>query len=174
MPTEILRPNAAGDEENITAVVGDGIGTHYTVVDEVVADDDTSYLLQTGTTYYRDLYNLGAPSGSGVINWIKVWYRFRNTSVTYDAYCMPAIKTGGTAYNGSESIQPANDLAYDNYSYQWVTNPQTGVAWTWADLIALQAGVSLKMAGGRANSRCTQIYVEIDYLVAIRSQGYIL
>ena len=31
---EILRPNEAGDEDNLPNIAGDGVGTHYTVVDE--------------------------------------------------------------------------------------------------------------------------------------------
>jgi hypothetical protein len=164
MATEYLRPNAAGDETNIASQYPSST-YHWDKVDEETADDDSTYVSTSITSYQRDLYNLSNPTGSGTINYIKVWYRFRGaTGLPVTAYLTPAIKTGGTAYEGSEDTETA--ASYKNGSYQWTTNPQTGVAWTWDDLTALQAGVKIKGYGGKS-CRCTQVYVEVDYTSAV-------
>ena len=166
MATEYLYPNAAGDETNI-ATQYPSSDYHWDKVDDPQGspDEDSTYVEQSGSTYYRDLYNLSAPTGSGTINYIKVWYRFRRPGTTGTAYLKPAIKTGGTAYEGTADTENAD--TYKNGSYQWTTNPYTGVAWTWDDLTSLQAGVSLMNSGGGARkSRCTQLYVEVDYTIA--------
>ena len=43
MPTQILRPNAAGDLTQFTHVIPSATA-HYLTVDETSADDDTSYI----------------------------------------------------------------------------------------------------------------------------------
>ena len=53
-------------------------------------------------------------------------------------------------------------------SEQWDTNPADSQAWEWADIDALQIGVSLKGGGDfpeSFHSECTQVYVEVDYTI---------
>ena len=72
------------------------------------------------------------------------------------------IKTGGTEY--AFTIGPAEDI-WVNSSHEWVDNPQTGAAWTWNDIDALQIGT--KFSSGSSGTRtCTQVYVEVDYTPA--------
>ena len=161
MATEYLNPNGSGDETGLNTQYPTS-GSHWDKVDDPVGspDDDSTRVSSNSTTYQRDLYALSNPTGSGTINWIKVWYRFkRGTGGT--GYLKPAIKTGGTAYEGTEDTETAGN--YKNGSYQWTTNPKTGVAWTWDDLAALQAGISLKQSSSSYYAHCTQVYVEVDY-----------
>ena len=162
MTTEYLYPDSAGDETNISNQYPAST-YHWDKVDDLQGspDDDSTYVQAQSDTYQRDLYNLSAPTGNGTINYIKVWYRFRQ-SPTGTAYLTPAIKTGGTAYEGSEDT---TGTSWENGSYQWTTNPKTGVAWTWDDLTALQAGIKMHRSGG-TGARCTQVYVEVDYTAA--------
>lgn len=162
MSTAILRPNAAGDECNIQGEIGAACPNHYQNVDEVIHDGDATLVYQVNTIYFRDLYHLqDHTSETGVINSVTVFGYVRNsTGIGYTVKF--AIKTGVTAYNGADQA----DTGTANYvlkSEAWATNPQTGVAWTWADIDALQAGISLKSATAGDGASCTQLYVEVDY-----------
>lgn len=167
MTTAYIRPTAAGDETSIASQLPDS-GAHWDKVDEATADGDTTKVFAVGTVYQRDLYNLANPELSGTINWIKAWIVCKEL---YTGFAKTAIKTGETVYDGSEQ---ALTTSYANYSTQYTTNPKTGVAWTWDDLDALQAGVSLKTNGEKGDAaNCTQVFVEIDYTVVTGWQGII-
>lgn len=157
MATEILRPNAAGDVTLTTGQFPDST-FHYDKVNEAVADEDETYVYDIdGSAAYRDLYHLPAHSGSGTINFIKVYARCRE--VSEEGYATIYIKTGGTEYNSA--AMPVT-VSYANYSHQWNDNPQTEVAWTWDNIDALQIGIGIPNAAA-VQARCTQVWVEIDY-----------
>jgi hypothetical protein len=160
--TLYLRPNGPGDETNIQLQHPDS-NYHWDKVDEEVADGNTTYVHQGGAPYLRDLYSLSdpPPSAQGTINWINVWFVARRGSTqSGPSHGETAIKIGGVAYNGDEKT--FNDETFFGYSTAYSTNPTSGLAWTWADLANLQAGVSLK--GDAQNGPiCTQVYVEVNY-----------
>jgi len=57
----------------------------------------------------------------------------------------------------------------DSYYTAYPTNPQSGNEWTWLEVNNLQAGVGLRRAagtGGNKESRCTQVWVVVDYTPA--------
>jgi hypothetical protein len=169
MATEILRPNAAGDETNLPNVYPDVGLDHWQNVDEEVSDDDTTRLGadNTNQNWYRDLYNLPAHSGSGTINSVTVYANCKGMSTPTQTSLKIAIKTGGTAYESSEITVTTS---YALYSNTWTTNPYTGVAWTWDDIDALQAGINMRRcinSSTNSNTRCTQVYVEVDYTAAV-------
>jgi len=85
-----------------------------------------------------------------------------------DVYAKAAIKTNGTVYTGSEETV---GTSFTTNSYQWTTNPDTGSAWTWDEIDALQAGVELKSGGAIDTAACTQVYVEVAYNGAYNSSG---
>jgi len=160
--TEILRPNAAGDEESITSATS-GAGNHWADVDEAVADNSTTYVYQSTISYLRDLYNLPAHSvGSGVINSITIYFRIRSGYTTTTAYAKPSQKSGATTTDGTE--QTVTGTTWTTKSQTYNTNPTTSAAYTWDEIDALQIGIQLKHSNaGFYNSRCTQVYVEVDY-----------
>ena len=159
MATEILRPNAAGDETSLPLQVPD-TGEHWDKVDEVTPDDNSTLVGNNSTSYKRDLYNLPAHSeGSGTINFIKVYFRTHKYSVAGTGYAKPSIKSNSTVTDGTEVEQTTT---WTTYSQQWNTNPADSQPWEWADIDALQIGVSIK-GDGSIYSRCTQVYVEVDY-----------
>lgn len=175
MATEILRPNEAGDETNITAEKPlDGI--HWQLVDEETPDDGTSYVKESETTYHRDFYNLPASSGVGSINKITVHARCSAYVDVVQASLKICVKSDTTPTEDDEqSVTP--DWAL--YSKEWALNPADGEVWEWADIDALQIGVSLRRSEPDLPSRitkCTQVYVEIDYTPPVvgRSQGHII
>lgn len=150
-PTETLRPNAAGDETTVEDQFPDS-GSHWEKVDEASPDDDTYVYGFTG----RDLYNLPASSGSGTINFIKVYFRARDVYGTNTI--KPSIKSDGIVTDGI-GIDPSD--TYATYSQQWNTNPADHQAWEWSDIDALQIGIWL--AGLQTIVYCTQVYVVVDH-----------
>jgi hypothetical protein len=128
-------------------------------VDEATPDEDTTYVKDDEAVYGYDLYNLPAHSGSGTINSVTVYIRAKRAS-SYAIKAYTVIKTGGTEYYGS---QIALTASYADYSKQYNTNPKTGIAWTWDDIDALQAGIGLNLDENTNHGNCTQVYVEVDY-----------
>jgi hypothetical protein len=84
--TETLRPTAVGDETGISSQ-SPVSGAHWDKVDEATADDSSTYVYTTSTSYQRDLYNIPSSTGSGTINNVTVYFRFAN-SATYDFYAI--------------------------------------------------------------------------------------
>ena len=70
------------------------------------------------------------------------------------------VKTGGVRYESPDKPWGPS-TTYVSISHEWATNPDTEVAWTWADIDNLQIGGRLYKQ--YAEYRITQIYVEVDY-----------
>lgn len=160
MSTETLRPNAAG---TITELTPSG-GANYSCVDEAVANDDTDYVRNNSTseTYLKDTYNIPNSSiGTGTINSVTVYCRSRKEGST--SYAYPVIRTHDTYYYGSALTLTTS---YQDHSKEWTTNPNTGLAWTWDEINALEIGVYLVKIASSYKPRCTQVYVVIDYTVS--------
>ena len=93
----------------------------------------------------------------------RVW------KIYYPTYAYLAVKTGGTVY---ESDQKGITGGYPTYpfetlSYTWSNNPNTGQAWTWTQIDALQAGIrqnSWYLAPNNwGTAKTTQVYVVVQY-----------
>jgi len=170
MAEEILRPNATGDEENIRNASPDV--DHYLNVDEEVSDEYTTNLNENalpGYTFYRDLYNLDATSGSGTINKITVSVVLLN-GTGFDSKYTIAVKTGGVVDESAQTVYaPAT---WGTRSQEWAENPDTETAWTWDDLDSLQAGVSLAAYGMGGQMVVTQLYVVVDYTAAATGTNF--
>jgi hypothetical protein len=171
MPVEILRPNANGDLNGLYVYPSDGI--HWNKVSEVVPDDDTTYVHRyggtTGTSY--DSYRLADLAGGAVvITNVRAVARVRriamNPSGTYPTTVGLGVRIGGLNYYSNYSV---SSNSYVGIARDFANNPNTGAAWTVADINALQAFLALgfyNMAlwqGGLISGRCTQLYVEITY-----------
>lgn len=176
MATEILRPDAAGDQTGITYGYP-GATIHWSLVDEAVADDVISYVYSRALNYQRDLYNLPAHSvGSGTISSIKIYFRISISNAVNIVYAKPSQKSGVTVTDGTE-VSKTGVTTFETFSQTYTTNPATGVAWTWDEIDALQIGVQLKADYNdpMPNAGCTQVYVEVDYTPPSgRSQGFII
>ena len=165
---ETLRPSAAGDETNIDSEYPLS-GVHWTLVDDVTSDGDSTYVETSASGWLEDLYQTADhAAGSGDINYVKVYMVVRATGAPTQTGAYVHIKTNGGEYNGS-ALQVTE--TYATYSTQWDNNPQTGDNWTWAEIDALQIGAGLRASrtiGGPAGryTRCTQVYVEVNYAEA--------
>ena len=162
---ETLRPVLAGDETNVSDQFP-ASGEHWDKVNEATSDADITYISTYDAAWQEDLYNITDHStGSGNISYVKVYIVARAVQTPNETNAYVHIRTNGAEYNGS---QETTTISYATYSYQWDNNPQTGEAWTWDEIDALQIGVGLKRAKGEGPSgnrvtRCTQVYVEVIY-----------
>ncbi|GAH54380.1 unnamed protein product, partial [marine sediment metagenome] len=159
--TEILRPNAAGDEATLAAT---GEANGWECVDEAITDGFDTYVSSSySSAYKRDLYNLPASAilGGSTINSVTIY--FRCTYTTALAYAKPSLKSNGTVTDGTE-VNVSLYTTWTTYSQEWDTNPADEEAWEVADIDALQIGVSLKAPSGKVY--CTQVWAAIDYVAA--------
>ncbi len=158
----ILRPNAAGDTTNITSQYP-VTGQHWDKVDEEEPDYNATYVVTDSIAWQVDLYNTANHStqtAGGTINYVTVFMVSSSTANSTQSNAYIHIKTNGVAYNGTSEN---TTIDYATYWYDWSNNPQTGQAWTWAQIDALQIGVGLRQAGGGASTRCTQVYTQINF-----------
>jgi len=170
MSTLTLRPNAAGDETSITYQWPNST-YHWDKVDEVTPDNDT-YVFVEASSYKRDLYSLpDHTTESGTINSIKIYFRCHSDDVTH-CRAKPSLKSDSTVTDGTE-ITPTQGV-WTTYSETWTTNPADSAAWEWADIDALQIGVSLYgYADDGKGSFCTQVYVVVDYTMGFAPYYYL-
>jgi hypothetical protein len=166
--SDILLPNAAGDETEIDSQFPDN-SEHWDKVNEMPADDSKTSL---GTTrfnkYETDLYGLTDhnPLEDGMTKDIKsvtVFFRFADSNAPgdHDAYAKAVIKTHGNVYEGKEEIQTSG--TYVTKSCEWKGNPATAKLWTWDEVNDLQAGISLKGDKVHWPASVTQVYVAVNY-----------
>jgi hypothetical protein len=138
MSTATIRPNGAGDSTAFTGVAPVG-SNHYAVVSD---QDNATYVFDTSTGL--DLYALEDSGLYGTISQIEVFIHCLNVVPPGNTCTFTIeIKTGGSQYSSSsKSVTSAAD-----FSYVWSTNPQTGNAWTFAEIDALQAGIKNTTGG---------------------------
>ena len=67
------------------------------------------------------------------------------------------IRTGGNNFSSAQ-INLSGVSSYTIYRTNYTNNPQSGSAWSWTNVDALEAGVMTS-----AGSRCTQVWVEAYY-----------
>ena len=158
--TETLRPDATGDETNITSQIP-ATGAHWEKVDEATPDGDSTYVYTSNTSWQEDLYNIADHSvGVSSINYVEVYLECRADASPTQTSAYIHIKTNGLEDNGSEETMTTG---YATYSSQWNDNPQTTATWTWDEIDALQIGAGLREPTLGQNTNCTQVYAEVNY-----------
>ena len=164
--TETLRPNAAGYYTQLVPTAGKA---NWDCVDETPSDSDTTRVKTKDIdgSSYADLYNIpnsAIPAGS-TINSVTVYMNVKSESATYKSSWKIYLKTN-SAYAGGSWVTPGT--SYTVYSKAYLTNPITGLAWTIAEIDALQigeigeSGLDFDYLVYRIGY-CTQCWVEIDY-----------
>ena len=158
--TVTLRPNAdVMGEINLSIGGTSPAPSNWESVDEVSSDDDVTYVEDGGGIYATDLYNLDDTSLSGAIRSVTIYVNCKGTKLGAES-ARTTIKTNGVVDDGTPEILTTD---YVDYSTVYTTNPQSGNPWTWDEINALQAGVGLKKPTGGAQSRCTQVWVDVEY-----------
>ncbi len=153
---DTLRPDGAGA---ITDLASSGCASNYECVDEVASDGSTSQVSKGSGTFDTDVYSLEDPSASiGTITGVTIYCRARKSSG--NGAVQPTIYTSSTEYNGSTQNLTTS---WDDYSQEWTTNPSTGMAWTWPDIINIQAGQALDGHNNSNPAYSTQVWVIVAY-----------
>lgn len=127
-------PDSAGDSAQWTP----SAGANYAAVDEPQIDDDTTYV-ETASAGQKDLYNYGSlgETVSG-IKGVQVTTTARVTDAT-PLSLYPRVKSGATEQSGSQIT--VGNSSYVSFSQLWDSDPNTGAAWSQANLEAAQFGV---------------------------------
>lgn len=159
MATETLRPNAAGDETAISSTTG---ATHYGVCND---QSDASYVFDTGTTgvFKRDLFNMdNSGVGAGTINSVTVYARMYKDTNGFNDQSI-SLKTNGTTYDYIVTMNN-NTETFDDYNTgALTTNPQSGSAWTWSEVDAMQCGPRIRSWNTGTHAACAEIWAVVDY-----------
>jgi hypothetical protein len=132
----LLSPNAVGDSSQLIPSSG---STNYLMVDEIPADNDTTYV-SGSVANSEDLYNLSS-SASGV-EILRVWGEGRaKDSTTGSGIVQVLLKTESTEYSSANIMLTTNYAPISGSVY--TVNPSSGSAWTATQLDALQVGVKI-------------------------------
>jgi len=159
---ENLSPDGVGTTTQLTPRPGTGEANWQDVDDTVGSPDEDTTRVQTDqTTYQKDTYALvNHNEGHGDITKVTVYFRIMRTDNTTGGQAKAVIRTYATDYEGS--VQELT-TSYLDYIQEWTLNPNTSDNWTWSEVDALEAGVSLRKEGIAGEVRCTQVYVEVTY-----------
>ena len=122
--------------------------THFDKVDDLPSspNDDTDYVFaSTGSVpAILDMYNLtNHTTETGTINYIQVFTRAKAYPTGQSATGEYKHKITCGAGNALSPNYAPVSTAYQPYSTIWTTRPADGLAWTWTDIDALVAGVSI-------------------------------
>lgn len=148
---EILRPMGTGAsaENNET-----GCSSHWQCVDEATADGDLSYVRGGNSTSWKsDSYATEDGSGTGTIDSVAIYVQTKTWSSSPKARTV--VRLAGTNYFGAE-IDLTAVSSYTDFFTSYATNPNTAAAWTWAEVDAMEIGVSFQN-----NGRCTQVWAQL-------------
>jgi hypothetical protein len=157
MATEILRPDSDGDE---TALSQNGASEDWDCVDEASPDEDTTFLSFASSTLTFSSPNLQASALTDeTIDSVDVWDRSKVNAGAGSG----DNKQAGVRLSGANSMGSTVQLttSYTDRESAALARPGGG-SWEVADLASLQARIGLQESG-TSSSRCTQLWVEVNY-----------
>lgn len=133
-----VRPNGNGSSSQF--VGSDGNSTdNYLLVDETAYS--TADYTGSGTVGQKDLYAMSdLPAGTTSVFAVQEIFIGLKSDAGYGAL-KPVIRTNSTNYTGSAYPLSTSPLAFQPAIRE--TNPNTGVAWTPAEIDALEAGAEV-------------------------------
>ena len=135
--------------------------TVYEVIDDTPFPDNDSSYIYGSDGYKRAAVNVpDRTTQHGSITKVRVYIRARHSYSTTGTYCWCLIRIGDTNYLGT---QETKTTTWQDFHYDWLTNPATASAWTWDDIDDLLIGEQQYQSSGTGNGRCTQVYAEVSY-----------
>lgn len=158
--TETLRPSGVGSFAQLTPV---GATYNWQCVDEEGADEDTTYVKSSSTSWKTDTYlTQDHSTGSGTINKVTIYVRCKSSNTFGEvANARTALRTHSKTYNGSTITLTGS---YANYYTDYATNPYSSSAWTWSEVDDMEVGVGGKNSGFYGwLAYCTQVWAVVDY-----------
>lgn len=133
--------------------------------DHAAPDEDSSYVLFNASGLQNDgRFTFSNLNGSPAIASVVIKWRWDGTPGPGGgavATAIPYLRTAATNYDGTPRT-PASGAGYIDYSETYAVNPNTGLAWTVAQVNALEGGVRIDAAGGKALAHLTSIYLEVN------------
>ena len=163
MATEILRPNGVGDQNPLTPV---GAAANWDCCDEAGADDDTTYVYKTGSSFGNDYYALQDTAlTTETIDSIDAWDR---SEASGGAGTGDDSRTG-VRLSAVTTWGPETQLtaSYVDHEGAALARPGGG-SWAVSDLNGLQVAASCRQNGANS-SRITQVYVEVNNSAAVNA-----
>lgn len=154
--TMILRPENDGTLINLDR---SGCAANFQCVNEIVPDGNGTCVIRGAGTYATDVYLIENPvDTNGTITQVAVYCRARKSQNS--GRIRPILYVNSIEYNSP----PQNlSTSWIDHNYVWTTSPATGTAWTWQEIIDLQAGLSLSGQNINFPAYCTQVWVEVTY-----------
>ena len=147
--TETLMPNAAGNVTGLTPLSG----TNWSCVCTNPPNDALYVYRNAGNSY--DLYNIASSSYMvGTINSVSVTVRALSAG---NGNLSTKLITHSTEYTGGNTPLTGS-FAY--YTTTYTTNPNTGLAWTWAEITDLQIGEYLATDN---QAKCSQAKCTVNF-----------
>lgn len=136
--------------------------SRYALVDEESPDGDTTYIYRQESFQFQTFTNLPTlPDGSIV----SVQVHFNAKVESGDVNGFGRLFVNGTAYNATGQALTGS---YANYYSEWTTNPDTGSAWTKADVEGTGSnaienwGIGANPVSGE-EARVSQVYLKVVY-----------
>lgn len=137
--------------------------TPYGTYQEVLLSGGSGYT--TSATYVNFINALNDISSGNIlrINAVSVFFKgYGAVDEGAGSYGKIALTTNSSTVYGTEYALPG-DGNRTTFSQTWVTNPVTGVAWTKAEVNALQAGVALHARSGGWSATASDVTVVVHY-----------
>ena len=133
----IIKPNADTATLDLTPSAA---VAHYTLVDEVPADGDTTYV-EGSVDDEEDMYDLEA-CGLGDVIITRIWTesRSRDTASSGKSVALITLASGGAEVSGGD-VALAGTYTIKVLGAEELVNPVDASAWEVADIDALQAGI---------------------------------
>jgi len=164
--TEILRPNGAGYQCQISNQIGEPCPDHWKNVDEEVADGDETAIYELYRMWKTDLYTIADPT-AGVYDPKKVTIRAlirREGGKPYVDIAEIALRTHGQTL--IDYVHRYTTEEWQTFTKEFDKNPATNDFWTLEEIADLQIGISLRTylgVGWYSRGWCTQLYAEVEY-----------
>jgi hypothetical protein len=139
-------------------------GQHFEKVTDYASLDLDAFISTLGCLCTKtDLFYLSPFDGMGgtaKITGVTIYFRIAACG-DYDVTARGALMTGSQVYEGPYvTVHGANFMTK---SWTCSVNPDTGKAWTWAEVNNLQAGISGCGSGLLRPLFCTSVYVQVNY-----------
>ena len=166
----ILRPNNAGRTTNLDGFSIGGEIDNYDCVNEEKSNGGSDYVYKANSaTFVNDTYNLTDPPGGGgtTIDQVTVYincteFGIGGGGIDNEYKVVIVAKAGDSTFQYHESSEASTSPTWTEYSVTWTLNPATSAKWEWDEISTLEAGVALR-GQIAAETRCTQVYVEVIY-----------
>ncbi|KAF0192650.1 MAG: Ig-like domain-containing protein [Gammaproteobacteria bacterium] len=150
-----VHPSGAATGDTTSSYSG---GTAATAMD--TKDNDSSYARLNKDSTNTTRAALDDPVGVGSIISVRIRAYIRDADGSSSDNLRIGLKIGGVDYWGSTIFNISNSYALYSGT-QYYTNPNSGAAWTWANINSLEANVQKLTNNGE--HRITELWAEIEY-----------